>query len=350
MPLTEKKIINKIIATFDKDYIAEGLGELQNVDKGIKIIKWLDSEVALVSCEIGFNLIAEHFRIEKPIFIQHIFPVQVYITLHDKSSVLQIAEHVVQVNYLLLDNLSFAIQTRILQPSISDMKKFEVNNLVAQRLINVNPTLILDVKNPQQIVSILSFKNEVYIGISLATSNISNWAGGKRRFAREENQISRAEFKLLEAIEYFNIDLPMVTRSALDLGAAPGGWTRVLVKHGYLVYAVDPAALDERMASNSRVIHIKETSQSFFKSTNLVFDIIVNDMKMDCQDTIKIMGEASNHLSDKGIAIVTLKLKKGDTLKKIISYIELLKRWYIVSGVRHLFHNRLEVTVYLRKK
>ena len=46
------------------------------------------------------------------------------------------------------------------------------------------------------------------MGLSLAVNNLSDWAGGVRRFAREPGQISRAEFKLLEALEIFKIELP----------------------------------------------------------------------------------------------------------------------------------------------
>ena len=52
-----------------------------------------------------------------------------------------------------------------------------------------------------------------------------------RRFAREEGQVSRAEFKLLEAIELFGVAV-REHGVALDLGASPGGWTRVLRRLG----------------------------------------------------------------------------------------------------------------------
>jgi hypothetical protein len=46
---------------------------------------------------------------------------------------------------------------------------------------------------------------------------LSDWAGGVRRFAREEGQLSRSEFKLLEAFEVFDISVPQ-KGLALDLG------------------------------------------------------------------------------------------------------------------------------------
>lgn len=52
-----------------------------------------------------------------------------------------------------------------------------------------------------------------------------------------------AEFKLLEALEVFGIVLPS-HGVALDLAAAPGGWTRVLRRAGEYVTAIDPGELD----------------------------------------------------------------------------------------------------------
>ena len=84
-------------------------------------------------------------------------------------------------------------------------------------------------------------------GLSRAERNISDWAGGMRRFAREEGQISRAEFKLLEALEVFRIVLPP-RGVALDLGASPGGLTGVLRQLDQYVTAVDPGELGPRLA------------------------------------------------------------------------------------------------------
>ena len=93
--------------------------------------------------------------------------------------------------------------------------------------------------------------NWAFIGLSLASHNISDWAGGVRRFRREKEQISRAEFKMLEAFEAFTSTCPPAA-SLLDLGAAPGGWTRVLRQKGQYVTAVDPAELHPRLRRRPR--------------------------------------------------------------------------------------------------
>lgn len=63
------------------------------------------------------------------------------------------------------------------------------------------------------------------------------------RAARREGWRSRAAFKLIELDERFRL----IRRGArvLDLGAAPGGWTQVTVRHGAgVVVAVDLLAME----------------------------------------------------------------------------------------------------------
>lgn len=63
------------------------------------------------------------------------------------------------------------------------------------------------------------------------------------RAARDQGWRSRAAFKLIELDERFQLLRPGVR--AVDLGAAPGGWTQVALKRGArTVVAVDLLAID----------------------------------------------------------------------------------------------------------
>ncbi|PRW56831.1 cell division [Chlorella sorokiniana] len=64
------------------------------------------------------------------------------------------------------------------------------------------------------------------------------------RGKRVPDQLSKAAGKLAEALVVAGVQL--TSGVAVDLGAAPGGWTRVLAAAAQHVIAVDPAALDER--------------------------------------------------------------------------------------------------------
>src|SRR6202007_1726201 len=149
-----------------------------------------------------------------------------------------------------------------------------------------------------------------YLGISTAEENLSSWPGGTRRFAQTPEQISRAEFKLLEALEAFVVPLPPQGH-ALDLGAAPGGWTRLLLEAGLNVVAVDPAKLDPRLTRDKRLENYhcyaeKYRDEAIRKDTH--FDLVVNDMRMDAREAARQLVKASLCLRADGFMISVFKL------------------------------------------
>src|SRR5690606_2902121 len=163
------------------------------------------------------------------------------------------------------------------------IKPYDVNTALAA-VVRDEFGIPLDVRRPQQILSVVLARpgreTVAYLGLSPAVFNLSDWAGGVRRFKREPGQISRAEFKLLEALESFGIELPANGR-ALDLGAAPGGWTRVLRQKGQYVTAVDPGELAPAVALDPRVQYRQMTAEAYLASGPDTFDLIVNDMRLD---------------------------------------------------------------------
>ncbi|HMN31064.1 MAG TPA: SAM-dependent methyltransferase, partial [Caldilineaceae bacterium] len=168
-----------------------------------------------------------------------------------------------------------------------------------------------------------------------------------RRFAREEGQISRSEFKLLEALEYFQVVLPE-HGVVLDLGAAPGGWTRVLRQRGQYVTAVDPGDLDTRLAGDRGVRHKRVTAEAYLADDPDQFDAIVNDMRMDARDSARLMVSYSRLLHPHGFALMTIKLPETKRTAALSHAFNILRQGYEIAGARHLFHNRSEITVYLR--
>jgi len=153
---------------------------------------------------------------------------------------------------------------------------------------------------------------------------------------------------LLEAIAVFKPPMPD-GGIALDLGAAPAGWTRVLRKYGMTVHAVDPGDLHDDLLDDEKVVHYKKTAQKFF-SEAVQYDIIVNDMKIDIKESIAIMDMAESYLKEDGFCVLTLKLKKEKWQSTVKNAIGLLQKRYNVVGARQLFNNRSEVTVVLQKR
>jgi 23S rRNA (cytidine2498-2'-O)-methyltransferase len=112
---------------------------------------------------------------------------------------------------------------------------------------------------------------------------------------------------------------------------------------------VDPGALDPRL-THPNLSYVSATAQRFIAAhpSNPPFDWIVNDMKMDMYDSIRIMLDAAFLLAPGGWAIMTLKLAKGQGLGKVNKALALAAQKYRVINTRQLFYNRDEVTLYLQ--
>ena len=93
--------------------------------------------------------------------------------------------------------------------------------------------------------------------------------------------VSRGAFKLLHALDNFNIDLK--DSICLDLGASTGGFTEVLLsKKTRKIYAVDVGTnqLHEKLRKQTKVINISKTNARYL-TKNIVrdtIDVIVCDV------------------------------------------------------------------------
>jgi 23S rRNA (cytidine2498-2'-O)-methyltransferase len=199
----------------------------------------------------------------------------------------------------------------------------------------------------QQIINIFIFGNMLFIGLGNASANIYTTADPYRIFSGWKSHISRAEFKLREALYILDYK-PEKDALALDLGAAPGGWSYTLAESGMRVIAIDPAKINEEVSKHKNVIHIQKKAEDYFISEKI--GLIVNDMNMDSNKSAKIMLSLSNKLKSRGYVIMTIKLTHGPYADRINEVKRILSNDFNFIDVRCLFHNRQEVTAFLRKK
>lgn len=194
------------------------------------------------------------------------------------------------------------------------------------------------------VLSICLTPREALVGLNRREDALSDWPGGRVRLSRPPGQISRAEFKLEELFRIAPVRLP-AQGTALDLGASPGGWTRVLRQAGLEVWAVDPADLDPRLVPEPGVHHVRTTAGAFLAENRRTFDLVVNDMRMTAEQSASVMLSAATHLAPAGLAIMTLKLPERDPLATVHRALDILRRAYTIDFARQLHHNRHEVTV-----
>jgi 23S rRNA (cytidine2498-2'-O)-methyltransferase len=198
------------------------------------------------------------------------------------------------------------------------------------------------------VVSGVAVGKQLLVGVNRLADSLSDWPGGRMRLARGDERVSRSEFKLEEAIATFGLDLPAGGK-AVDLGAAPGGWTRILRRHGQEVWSVDPGSLDPRLRGDRRIHHEATTAGRFFAGNRVRFDVVVNDMRMDQVMSARMMLDAAAHLRRGGLAIVTLKGGGKNPLDGARRGIQVLQEQYDVLHARQLHHNRNEITVVARR-
>lgn len=207
------------------------------------------------------------------------------------------------------------------------------------------------------------FEDRIYWGIGRSQGLFSSRLGGSIHYPADQLPYSRAASKLLEAFEVFDISPPgpKGREDALDLGAAPGGWTGVLLGKGYQrVYAVDPAELDPLLKRDPRVFHIKDKAEHLRLKPETIA-LMVCDANWKMEATIKSINKLKKFLRPKGEVILTIKLmgsyQRADqdpkARREVWESLDLLQEnlqdSYRILGLRQLFHNRHEVTAYLRK-
>jgi 23S rRNA (cytidine2498-2'-O)-methyltransferase len=338
------------ILTADPGFLEMAVAELVDASPGATVLATLEPGVLLVALAESFWELAARWLQEPPVFVRHVNPVQVSLALPRGDAGLHaLRQTAEQALFDLVDpSLPFSVQTRLFAEV--PYRPYDVNTTLAGA-ISARTGAALDVRQPQQILSVVvaHYQGALagFLGLSPAVYNLSDWAGGQRRFAREQGQISRAEFKLLEALESFGLALP-ANGVALDLGAAPGGWVRVLRQHEQFVTAVDPAELHPALAADRNVRHKQMTAEAYLEAGPDQYDLITNDMRLDARDSARLMVAYAPYLYRHGQALMTLKLPEEKRERVIDHAFNILRQAYTIERARQLFHNRSEITVLLR--
>ncbi len=195
----------------------------------------------------------------------------------------------------------------------------------------------------------------VYLGLSYA-NNASPWPMGIPRLKLARDAPSRSTLKLAEAFMAFlseeeEQELLHAGVSAVDLGAAPGGWTWQLVHRGVNVTAVDNAIMDPRLLATNIVEHVRTDGFHYWPKRSvewLVCDMVEKPARITQLVTRWIHESKAQH------AIFNLKLpmkKRSDELNRCRELIDVgMQGKKYVLRFKQLYHDREEVTGYLTLK
>jgi 23S rRNA (cytidine2498-2'-O)-methyltransferase len=193
-----------------------------------------------------------------------------------------------------------------------------------------------------------------YLGISSA-GNASPWPMGIPRLKFPKAAPSRSTLKLEEAFLVFLSDPEHALRpgmTAVDLGAAPGGWTWQLVRRHVRTTAVDNGPLDPALLESGLVEHLRLDGFRYRppRPVNwLVCDIVEQPIRIAA-----LMADwFTAGLTQR--AIFNLKLPMKKRYEEVERCRDLIKGHTAKLGLpyrlafKQLYHDRAEVTGYLER-
>jgi 23S rRNA (cytidine2498-2'-O)-methyltransferase len=199
-------------------------------------------------------------------------------------------------------------------------------------------------------------KSSVLIGVS-DPYNSSPSIMGIVRQSMPHDAPSRSTLKLAEAIEVF-LDKSEQTRllrsgmTAVDLGAAPGGWTWQMVKRGIRVTAVDNGPMKGVLEKHPLVEHLMQDGFKF--APRKAVDWLICDMVEKPSKVAELIGNwfASGWCKH---AIFNLKLPMKQRVPALDSALSGIRSRLDMEAIgyrmlaKQLYHDREEITVFLTK-
>jgi 23S rRNA (cytidine2498-2'-O)-methyltransferase len=204
---------------------------------------------------------------------------------------------------------------------------------------------------------VFTAKQEACVTTSAHAWN-SAWPMGIPRLKMPRDVPSRSTLKLAEAFGVFLTDAEQLRLlrpglRAVDLGAAPGGWTWQLAHRGIRVTAVDNGPMKGSVADDSLVTHLREDGLTWRPGRPvdwLVCDIVLQP--------IRIAELVARWIADGDArrAIFNLKLpmkKRYDEVERCAARMrEITDRAHMNAKLtlKQLYHDREEVTGYLARQ
>lgn len=193
----------------------------------------------------------------------------------------------------------------------------------------------------------------IWVGMT-PLKNASPWAMGFPRLRQPPSAPSRSTLKLEEAWlqlipESQRAALLKPFQKAVDLGAAPGGWTWQLVQRGMQVIAIDNGPMDKALMDSGQVTHLREDAFAY-KPVRPV-DWLVCDMVEKPARVAELM----ERWLVKGwtrYAIFNLKLPMKRRWLEVRQIFERMEAEFEAAGCRYrlkakqLYHDREEITVF----
>ena len=194
-----------------------------------------------------------------------------------------------------------------------------------------------------------------HVGVSTVGES-SSWPMGIPRLRMPSAAPSRSTLKLAEALLEFLDEKERAKRlapgmTAIDLGASPGGWSWQLVQRGMMVIAVDNGPMDAALLETGQVKHRRDDGFHFRPAEPV--DWMVCDM---VESPSKIARLAAKWIAEGWCSesVFNLKLpmkKRWEEVERCRGIVdEALGGGGYYLRMKHLYHDREEITAYLSRR
>jgi len=215
--------------------------------------------------------------------------------------------------------------------------------------------LVEDARKPRLLLTFKSGR-EVFAGIA-ESDNLAMWPMGIPRLKFPREAPSRSTLKLEEAWHHFIPREQWDQRlapgmTAVDLGAAPGGWTWQLVNREIRVTAVDNGPMAESLMYSGFVVHQRADGFTF-RPRHPVHWMVCDIVEKPARTAALIETWLGEGLCRE--AVVNLKLPMKQRYAEVRRLLDRIGVGLAARGMKvslackQLYHDREEVTCHLRR-
>ncbi len=201
---------------------------------------------------------------------------------------------------------------------------------------------------------VLTSGDSARVGLS-SPHNSAPWPGGIPRLKVPKAAPSRSVVKLEEALQLFLGESERASwlrpgRSAVDLGAAPGGWSWFLAERGVAVDAVDGARLTPTARDHERIRHHRV--DGFRYRPRRPVDWLVCDMVEQPRRIVRLVAQWLER-GDCRHTVFNLKLPMKQRWRTVRDELATLDAALPPAGrwrAKQLYHDRAEITVFATRE
>ncbi|MCL4371704.1 hypothetical protein M1373_00060 [Candidatus Marsarchaeota archaeon] len=366
------------IVFFDKRFLRQSINELKSIADGIRILKYLSDSIIIADAVEKIDAKAVHdstFIYKAEELLGEVSVSAGYSDLAEKLKEMQSEKGYASSKIEVLREA--AIDQR-------NAKSIEVEIGTLMEKLGA----AISMSSPAVIFHVILCKDAAYV----SAANPKDSYGATLDYFRHSNlekgmmekKINRAEFKLHEAVLNFDIDLSLV-KSVLDIGAAPGGWSRYMLDHGIRVVAIDTGSMnyaampkgktmavlagkDSKVAQNGidvypilqipdniknyDFVHLADRFENIRLSTLVdlgPFDMVCIDVNLPSTESAIMAAVCAEALKNSGKLLLTLKMTDPNIEQNINKSAEILSGKYGSIKVKKLPHDRKELTLFAIK-